>query len=163
MGSFALAVDRFARNGMVNIDLVGRKIAFEVYRRVVFRTPVRTGAARGNWMCTVGAPAMPTPGLAAVNDTDKSGRSTVQAIREGVTAWKPSSQVPVFLSNNLPYIEALEHGSSRQAPSGMVAITVAEFGGIATDAAGEAQAGTFGGSRSGLEMGSGWDIGGAGE
>lgn len=160
MGSFALAVDAFAKKGMVNIDVVGRKIAFEVYRRVIFRTPVRTGAARGNWMCTVGSPALRTEGLAAVNDTDRSGRSTAATMGETVKDWKPSAQVPIFLANNLPYIESLEHGSSRQAPQGMVALTIAEFGGIAEDAAAHAQAGTFGGSRAEIDMGGAWDTGG---
>ena len=51
------------------------------------------------------------------------------------------------------------HGSSTQAPNGMVAITVAELGGIAEDAAAEAQAGTFGGSRAESEIGGAWDVG----
>ena len=57
-------------------------------------------------------------------------------------AYKPETEQSVFLANNLPYIETLERGrvgnrGSLQAPQGMVAITVAEFGGIAQSEARE--------------------------
>ena len=161
MGSFGLDVDKWCKGSLAKADVCSRKIVLTMFRRVVLRTPVRTGRARGNWLCTLDSPAMPTLGLAAVNDTDKSGRATIATITEGVQAWQAVTGRSILLTNNLPYIEELEHGYSRQAPSGMVAVTVAEFGGIAEDAAANQQLGNFGGSVEG--MGGAWDAGEAGE
>lgn len=163
MGSFSLDMTRIIAKTEAQLDQVGRKVALTGYRRIILRTPVRTGRARGNWLCAVGAPVEATPDLAAVNDTDRSGRSTVATMQGEVEGWSPRTGRSIFLSNNLPYIGRLEHGSSTQAPNGMVAITLAELGGIAEDAAAEAQTGTFGGSRSESEIGGAWDVGGAGE
>jgi len=40
-----------------------------------------------------------------------------------------------YISNNLPYAIPIEDGHSKQAPTGMVKVTVAEFGSIVRDAA----------------------------
>lgn len=77
--------------------------------------------------------------------------------------WRLGSAA-IFLTNNLPYIERLERGWSKQAPTGMVALTVAEFGGIAADAAGGFTEGRFAGEWGGTGAAeSGWNIGEAGE
>ena len=41
----------------------------------------------------------------------------------------------IYITNNLPYAQVLENGHSQQAPTGMLAITVAEFNGIVEDVA----------------------------
>lgn len=132
MGSFALDVSKWCGKSLDRIDIVSRKIALEMFRRVILRTPVDTGRARGNWQTTVGAPAFGT-----LDETDKSGRAAIARATTVCLAWKAVSGAWIFLANNLPYIERLEHGYSKQAPSGMVAITVAEFGGVAIEEARE--------------------------
>ena len=130
MGSFALDVSKWCGKSLDRIDIVSRKIALEMFRRVILRTPVDTGRARGNWQTTIGAPAFGT-----LDETDKSGRAAIARATTVCLAWKAVSGAWIFLANNLPYIQTLEHGrvgnrGSKQAPSGMVAITVAEYGGV---------------------------------
>lgn len=124
-----------------------KKIAMELLRRVVKRTPVDTGRARGNWQITVGKPA--TKAL------DVSGPGAgAQAVAQGVAALTtlPPYSI-VWLSNNVPYITVLEFGQfeppnpgpskdprrgrfgrtlvkdgfSVQAPRGMLNLTLAEI------------------------------------
>jgi len=98
--------------------LLLQKVGGEVLRGVVLKTPVDTGRARGNWQVSVTSP--PSTELNAV---DRSGGGT---IAEGLS--KMSEQRggnAIWIVNNLPYIEALESGHSRQAgPGVMVAATI---------------------------------------
>lgn len=130
MGSFSLDVSKWCGASLDRIDIVSRKIALEMFRRVILRTPVATGLARGNWQSTIGAPAFGT-----LKDTDPSGRAAVARATTVCLAWKATSGASILLTNNLPYAQALEHGHSKQAPAGMVAITVAEYGGVVQEEA----------------------------
>ena len=111
-------------------DRAFRALILECARRIIFRTPVDTGRARGNWQISIGSPR-PTPD----ERTDKDGGSTVFNI-VGDTKSVDSGEV-VFLLNGLPYIVYLERGTSDQSPSGMVAITVAELQDFAREVAAE--------------------------
>lgn len=103
-----------------SIHRATRKLALEALRRVVLKTPVDTGRARGNWQTTIGRPA-----TGQTEATDPSGGQTISRGSQVI------GQAPIFrpitLANNLPYIERLESGSSQQAPNGMVATTVSEL------------------------------------
>lgn len=129
MSAFTLDLERFKVKTLEQLDQVSRKIALTAYRRIILRTPVKTGRARGNWQCTIGSPAGGT-----LYTEDQSGAKAVSAMQARVLAWKAVSGVSILLTNNLPYIGKLEHGSSIQAPNGMVGLTVAELGGIVQEA-----------------------------
>lgn len=58
--------------------------------------------------------------------TIAAGKSVVDGASIGITIW---------IVNNLPYSERLESGWSKQAPAGIVKVTVAEFQAIVDDAA----------------------------
>lgn len=102
------------------LDKLAQGLFLEADRRIVMRTPVKTGRARGNWMLSEGDPA----GITRDN-LDPTGTA---AIAEGLAF---SKQVRIggvfFIVNSLPYIYALEHGSSKQAPGGMARLTAAEI------------------------------------
>ena len=49
LGTFAIDIAKFINKTNVNLDLVIRKIIFEVFKRIVLRTPCDTGRARGGW------------------------------------------------------------------------------------------------------------------
>ena len=91
-----------------------KKIAFELFTRIVLKTPVDTGRARANWSVSLGAPSGAQTGM-----TDKAGEATIAAGVTDINSAEPMQQV-IWLENNLPYIEALEDGHSQQAPAGMV-------------------------------------------
>jgi hypothetical protein len=117
MTSFADSVARFTKKAEAKVEMAVRKIAIDVFSEVVMMTPVDTGRARGNWQCKIGA--IPN-GTLELDDT--AGTATISAIQ--AEALNLRAGQPIFLINNLPYIEALEHGHSSQAPSGMVRLTV---------------------------------------
>lgn len=122
MSDFALDISRFVKKANGNIDVVVRKITFEVFSRVIRKTPVDTGRARGNWIASADRPV-----LIALD----AAKTEQQALADaGSVALKQPAGGVVFLANNLPYIQRLENGWSDQAPAGMVGTTLAEFPGV---------------------------------
>ena len=117
--SFSADLSRIIKKTNGNIDLVVRKITADVFRSVILKTPVMTGRARGNWQASADAPKSGY----SMGRKDKSGG---KVIAEAVQASKGAGGI-TYLVNNLPYIRPLEYGSSKQAPSGMVRLTVLEF------------------------------------
>ena len=95
-----------------------RGLALAVLEGVVARTPVRTGWARANWQV-----GLERPPKGVLDETDKDGRTTVARGRAAIARARPFETI--WIVNNLPYIGVLEQGSSRQAPRGMVAATLA--------------------------------------
>ncbi len=131
--SFSDDLKQFEDKTRQKMTVIPRKVALEVLRRVVMRTPVRSGRARGNWQTSVGSPMGNE-----VARTDKGGGATISAAVPTIESWD-AANVAIFLMNNVPYIQRLEDGYSDQAPAGMVKITVAEFEGL-VEAIGRASA-----------------------
>jgi len=129
--SFALDISRFVEKAKGNVDLVIRKIALDIFSRVIMKSPVDTGRFKGNWQVAIGnVPA----GTLEVNDKDGSATiSKVTAATLGLRA----GQV-IYLVNNLPYSRKLEYGHSKQAPNGMVRLSLREYPQVVSKAAGEA-------------------------
>lgn len=118
---FGAAVVSFARDFTPRqAALFHRRISLEALRKIVRRTPVDTGRARGNWQTSVGAPV---DGVLYVDD--KSGGGAIARGDNATDGLKPFTTV--WIANNLPYIEPLENGHSQQAPAGMVGVTLAEL------------------------------------
>ncbi|TWB22135.1 hypothetical protein FBZ89_104385 [Nitrospirillum amazonense] len=126
--SFDADIAKWVAKAKGNIDKAVREVAVEVATRVVERTPVDTGAARGNWRADArGFTVRPTGRL------DPDGADTIAHITEAVGGMKAGDLI--YITNSSAYILDLEHGSSKQAPSGMVSVTVQEFAAIAQQAA----------------------------
>ena len=116
------------------MDQVVRGTLLDLSRRIVLRTPVGNpslwasappagytgGQAKGNWQASIGSPETGT-----TSTIDKSGSATLASIN-GKTQNAPGNVW--YLTNNLPYVStALEYGSSTQAPTGMVRISLREL------------------------------------
>jgi hypothetical protein len=100
---------QWANKTIAKIQTVRRIYAFEIFSRVVKRTPVDTGAARGNWVPSTGAP------LLVVTDVkDKSGNQTIRKSQEVVDRAKGDESL--CLANNLHYITKLEYGGYPNPP-----------------------------------------------
>lgn len=100
--------------------------ALDLMNRIVLMTPVDTGRARGNWQLTQRSPAK---GKVSEDDPKVSkAESPPSAIIKEAEQTASGSQPgdDIWISNNLPYIEALEEGHSQQAPHGMVALALVE-------------------------------------
>lgn len=134
MGQFALQLAEFAKKAGGNASLVVRKVSIDLLSRVVLRTPVDTGRARSNWFVTVGAPT----GRVA-ETTDKAGTATIANGERALASFEVGPSI--YITNSLPYINRLEYeGYSKQAPAGMVRISVSEYEGLIRKALGEVQA-----------------------
>jgi hypothetical protein len=96
-----------------------KKLVLEALKRVVLKTPVDTGRARGNWQVTIGSPAE--------GQLEGTGSSDAVIARGLAVLANLQPYQIVWISNNVDYIEFLEHGSSKQAPEGMLALTIEEL------------------------------------
>lgn len=105
------------------LRLIIARIALEAVSKIVMRTPVDKGRARGNWFVQIGG-----AGSEVSENVDPSGSATIQRANGALSAYRAYQGFPVIsIYNNLPYINALEHGHSDQAPDGMVGLTAAEL------------------------------------
>lgn len=93
------------------------KIALDAMSGIVLGTPVDKGFARGSWQATKDFPSD-----AEGKNADPSGYKVTS---EAALVFNGKDEFPVYyITNNLPYIQSLEKGSSSQAPSGMVQLTL---------------------------------------
>lgn len=122
--SFTGDLRRFEDEALAKITEATQKITLDVFNNVIRLSPVDTGRFRGNWQPAVGvAPAGELQAL------DPSG-ATVRTKIAGVVGTVEAGDV-IYMVNNLPYADRLEDGYSRQAPAGMVKLTVQRFQPIA--------------------------------
>jgi hypothetical protein len=140
--SFALDLRRFADKTSAKCDAVVRKIIIDVGTSLVLKSPVGDaqywqhpapkgyvgGRFRANWQYNLDAPTVST-----TEAIDPEGTTTISAIVGKVGKGAGHKH---YITNSLPYAIPLEEGHSyRQAPEGMVGITVLEFEPIVAAAA----------------------------
>jgi hypothetical protein len=139
---FTLNLSAFVAKAKSNADACVRKIVLDMGTRIVLRSPVGDGKYwkspppkgyiggrfRANWQ--YGAGVIPGGTLSAI---DRNGGATISKIAQAIPF--AAAGMIHYLTNNLPYAMRLEYGWSRQAPAGMVAITVVEYQTIVRNAA----------------------------
>lgn len=119
MASFQGQLKGFGIKTLDRIDKVRRASVLELFKLVIFATPIDTGRLRGNWQTTINSPA-----TASIGRLDTSGAA---AMAEAVANLGSLADV-VWFTNNLPYAERIEYdGWSKQAPEGMVRKHVASW------------------------------------
>lgn len=80
-------------------------------------TPVKTGWARSNWIPSISVPvSSPSGSPESVNGGQQQQGIAAVAGYQG--------DDPVFVTNNVPYIQQLNDGSSKKAPAGFVEAAV---------------------------------------
>lgn len=128
MAKWSMDLTKYARKQKVQIAEVRQEYAYGLYSSIVKKTPVDTGRARANWTITKGSPETAVTEKTRKTPKPKSSMPEVEG------------DEPIFISNNLPYIETLEYGGysknsktgktvngySIQAPEGMVGVTLAD-------------------------------------
>lgn len=132
MARFSIDINTWIRGVKDRGDIVVRKVSLDLFMRIVLRSPVDTGRFRGNWQLTIGA--VPDNTIELNDATGQATISKAMAASQNIRAGQS-----VFLTNNLPYGPRLENGWSKQAPAGMVAITVSEFQGVVSSAVAQAK------------------------
>lgn len=126
MTGFAVSLRDFEKQATADIGNAVAKIAFDIYYRVTVKSPVKSGRFKGNWNVSVGSPdfsiteSFSQSALGVAPDSTKI--NAVQA-----TLLKVDGTKPVYICNGLPYAARLETGYSKQAPIGMVDVTLVEM------------------------------------
>lgn len=119
---FAVRIRQLGGNVERNATALVRKVALSVDSTVVMSTPVDTGRARSNWQVELGKPARGVidahvPG--AEGSTAGPNAQISLALGAAAIATYKGGET-IHLTNNLPYIGALNRGHSAQAPAGFV-------------------------------------------
>lgn len=137
LGAFAALLDLDPR-------IVLQRVVLDAHARITKRTPVDTGRARASWDVKQGSPSTFVPAerkkSVAGDSNTKLGNSSLTGVNLGEGAKKGGRAKSiggavadidgtkvVFITSSLDYMQYLEEGSSKQAPVGMVAITLAEI------------------------------------
>lgn len=120
-GQFALDLSRLVEKAQGKTEVAIRKVMLETFSRVVLKSPVDTGRFRSNWFVGVGGINGET-----TEQHDPSGSRTLGRISADVLS-APIDGRSIYLTNSLPYSIRLENGYSKQAPAGMVALTLTEI------------------------------------
>lgn len=141
MGTFAVDLQRFAEKCGERADDAVGNIVVRIAQELDKRSPVGDalywknpppkgyigGHFRANWQLGVGSmPAGEIPGV------DPSGAKTLGRIMAAVP--DQAAGKVYWIANNVPYAQRLEYGWSRQAPQGLVGLTVTMFQDIVNDA-----------------------------
>ena len=104
-----------------SLDDDNNAVVLALFKSIILDTPIDEGRARGNWHYSEGSPIFEI----SLNSFKSESESTDQ-----LDAISQNKSKQYVLTNNLPYINALEYGSSKQAPAGMVRKNVARINNI---------------------------------
>lgn len=129
--SFAADIAKFVERAKGNVDTATRQATVLLAQGVILKSPVDTGRFRANWQFS-GAGIQRATSLAV----DRGGQVTVNRLVAEIQ--RTGSGGVTYLSNSLPYAVRLENGWSKQAPQGMVRLTVQEFQNYVSQAAKDA-------------------------
>lgn len=136
------AIQKGGDDVLVRTDKALRSTTIATLNEIMIKTPVDTGRARGNWFITQNTPSTKIDKAGKIETRQKE---VSQAVSAGMLGKK------FYFTNNLPYIKALEYGLypknpkkgsrnesgkfeiktkngfSKQAPKGMVRISIKKF------------------------------------
>jgi hypothetical protein len=106
-------VTPFLEGAKGDIDKAVRRIALQLLRKIIEKTPIDTGRAASGWMFAY---------------KKLGGQPFGKTEKEGLKAGGFRSRYAfVSIINNVKHIMALEFGHSKQAPAGMVRLSMLEM------------------------------------
>lgn len=127
-GSFSSQITQWAKNASADSDLLLRNVAIEGFSILLRRSPVLTGAFRGNWQVSVNnghiAAADKELRSSAPNGAPAQSEELLRAL--AVLA-KAKFGDTIHITEDLPYAIKLERGYSRKAPSGVLRLSFLEL------------------------------------
>ena len=119
---FSADLSNFAKNTNNVIEQTRRNFIMKLFGQIIERTPVDEGRAINNWQTSAKQPIKST-----LKGKDKTGAKALARVQNNLG----EGDTTVYLTNNLPYIVALEggipshpQGHSEQAREGMVRISI---------------------------------------
>lgn len=119
------------------VTLFQKRVALEVFRRVILKSPVGNpslwanpnsappgyvgGRFRANWQINT------ILSSSEIDSVDPSGSGTIAKGISNIQSRKIQPFGTIWVFNNVPYAERIEFGWSGQAPGGVVGVTIAEI------------------------------------
>ena len=111
--SFNDDIQKLARKLAITQKKAVAAFCINISRRVANMSPADTGLFRANWQATLDQPY-----TGAVKTANRQG-----SIDHVIPFAKAANGHVFYLTNKLPYAQALEYGHSAQAPDGMVRVS----------------------------------------
>jgi hypothetical protein len=132
--TFSADLSKWVAKAKGNTDKVVRKVVIDLGTSIVMKNPVGDGKywetpvpkgyvggrSRANWQ--YGNNVMPS---GVIDSVDPSGQATITNLTNQILS-SPTASMH-YIANSVDYINRLEDGYSRQAPNGMVKLTVEKF------------------------------------
>jgi len=154
-GDFAKTLLRYGENIQKDVDQVVRLSVLAVFRKIIERSPVDTGAYKASHGIVSGRKPGPKEGIKGETEGTKAALSSLGLVAEQAASlgwtWKLGDGV-IWLFNNQPYAEVIEFGGypknpkkwswdkkkkewvvkseggySKQAPTGVYLVSLAEY------------------------------------
>lgn len=119
-GTFSEQLEGFAEYAKEAADEIFKSVVIQIGASVINLSPVDTGRFLANWQFSINSTSN-----ASIDDTDQMGDKTLARFVKEVGPLTYGQTAYIY--NNLIYSLPLEYGHSRQAPSGMLRITLARF------------------------------------
>lgn len=119
---FEAALDRLVSKSMNDASKIIRKALYDVSGDIVDTTPHDTGRARAGWILTADNPSDMVP-----PKQEHPLYQSIQPSHDKVKHVEHASSWVWWISNNVEYISYLEEGTSKMAPTGMVAKALSAF------------------------------------
>jgi hypothetical protein len=108
----------------LDVATVTRRVALDLHKKIVIKTPVDTGRARASWTLN---PGEPDRTIAPEGTELTPEAATQQALQQQAKVANTKPYEAIFVSNSVEYIVPLEEGHSPQSPPhAMVAGSLAE-------------------------------------
>ena len=96
------------------------KIVLDVHANLLETTPVDTGWARANWVPAIDEPFAENSEAIDPEPSDVQSQAATQQAGVNLIFSYQLENGEVFITNNVPYIQRLNDGSSDQEPEGFV-------------------------------------------
>lgn len=106
---FDCDIEALAKQFLVEADTIKRKVALDIYGRLLATTPVDTGRARAGWGVSAEKPRSDVPAK------DESGYSYDRAMNPSPYMIPKNANI-ICIYNNVEYIVPLNNGTATRPP-----------------------------------------------
>lgn len=129
--AFERDLEKLSKLIPLTMDEILRKIGFDFYAGVTFRTPVDTGYARSNWNISTNKIDTSIENETSFPDGKDNSAKAESINKQKISAVQPDKfRTGLYITNSLPYIVYLEQGRTKQLGKGkgfMVQRTLAQL------------------------------------
>ena len=117
--SFTVDLKKMIEEATGNAEEVVKLASLNLYKKIVYKTPVDTGHLQKNWNMSLRYADTTVTDMGNVTDTIKSAEKIISSFKLKDGIW---------IANNVPYAYDIEYGKSKvKAPQGMVRVSLQEF------------------------------------